>query len=447
MRPLLVAALLSCVAAGPAAPQDVPTLLTLEDALRIARQRNPAHLRVRNDADVTAVAERAAWSQFLPTLSASIGTGFTSFRTITGENDFGQPVELPDPIDFRRSEASQSITAGFTLFDGLSRVNDVRAARAESRAVAARVAASEQELVAEVSRRYYAALQARQRIALEERLLASARERLETTEQQLRVARTHPEDVLGAQLDVARQELTVDQAHGAARKADLDLRQAMGVEDDVAFELAEDLPLVFDPSLLDEDALVARALEAAPRLLELAASVAAAEHRAASTRSARWPEIVASMRFSRGMSLSSNEALFEMNPRNRSLSVGISAQVPLFDRFQVSRQIAQANAAAEDAREALREERLRVERDVRAALVDLRNAYRSLQLAERAAELARQRVELGQEKFRLGAISFTDLQRFIDDAAREERAAVDARFAVINALIAVERHVGGTVRP
>ena len=59
MRPLLVAALLSCVAAGPAAPQDVPTLLTLEDALRIARQRNPAHLRVRNDADVTAVAERA----------------------------------------------------------------------------------------------------------------------------------------------------------------------------------------------------------------------------------------------------------------------------------------------------------------------------------------------------------------------------------------------------
>ncbi|HEX7090444.1 MAG TPA: TolC family protein [Longimicrobiales bacterium] len=447
MRPLLVAALLSCVAAGPAAPQDAPTRLTLEDALRIARQRNPAHLRVQNDADVTAVAERAAWSQFLPTLSASFGTGFTSSRTITGENDFGQPVELPDPIDFRRSSASQSISAGFTLFDGLSRVNGVRAAQAESRAVAARVAASEQELVAEVSRRYYAALQARRRIALEERLLASARERLEITEQLLRVARTHPEDVLGAQLDVARQELAVDQAHGAARKADLDLRQTMGVEEDVAFELADDVPPTFDPALLDEDALVARALEAAPRLRELAASAAAADHRAASARWTRWPEIVVSASFSRGMSLSSNEALFEMNPRNRSLSLGISAQVPLFDRFQVSRQIAQANAAAEDAREALREERLRVERDVRASLVDLRNAYRSLQLAERSAELARQRVELGQEKFRLGAISFTDLQRFIDDAAREERAAVDARFALINALIALERHVGGTVRP
>ncbi|HEY8468928.1 MAG TPA: TolC family protein [Longimicrobiales bacterium] len=447
MRRLLVAALLSCVAGGPAAAQDVPPVLTLEDALRIARQRNPSHLRVRNDADVTAVAERAAWSQFLPSVSASFGTGLTTSRTITGENDFGQAVELPEPIDYRRTSASQSIGASLTLFDAMRRVNEVRAARAESRAVAARIAGSEQELVAEVSRRYYAALQARRRIALEERLLASARERLEITEQQLRVARTHPEDVLGAQLDVARQELALDQARGAARKADLDLGQVMGLEEDIAFELADDLPPVFDPALLDEEALVARALETAPRLVELAASAAAAEHHAASARSARWPTLSVSASFSRGMSLSSNDALFELNPRNRSFSVQLGAQIPLFDRFQVSRQIAQANATADDAREALREERLRVERDVRAALVDLRNAYRSLQLAERSAELARQRVELGQEKFRLGAISFTDLQRFIDDVAREERAAVDARFALINALIAVERHVGGTVRP
>jgi len=84
---------------------------------------------------------------------------------------------------------------------------------------------------------------------------------------------------------------------------------------------------------------------------------------------------------------------------------------------------------------------------VRAALVDLRNAYRSLELAERSAEFARQRVELAQEKFRLGSLSFADLQRFIDDAAREERAAIDARFAWINAVIALEQHVGERVRP
>src|SRR5690606_26431030 len=123
-----------------------------------------------------------------------------SSRTVTGEDDFGQPVELPNPIDFRRSSASQSISAGLTLFDGLSRVNSLRAARADSRAVAARISASEQRLIADVSQRYYLALRARRRIALEEQLLASARERLEMTEEQLRVVGTHPEDVLGAQV-------------------------------------------------------------------------------------------------------------------------------------------------------------------------------------------------------------------------------------------------------
>ncbi|MFO7260470.1 MAG: TolC family protein [bacterium] len=447
MRTAIVLTILFATGAAHAVAQEVPRQLTLDDAIRIALQRNPAHRRVVNDEDVTAVAERAAWSQFLPNVSASASTGITRSRTVTGQDDFGQPIALRDPIDYRTSSANQTISASLTLFDGLSRVGSLRAARAESRAAAARIAASRNALIADVSRRYYTALQARQRIALEEQLLASARERLEMTVQQLRVARTHPEDVLGAQVDVARQELALEQARGNARKAELDLLQAMGIDDPVEIDPADDLPPPFDPDVLDEEALVARALEAAPRLLELAATAAAAGHAAGAVWWSRWPQVSLQASFSRAMYLQSDEALFELNPRNRTFSLGISAQVPLFSRFQVSQQIAQANAAAEDAREALREERLRVERDVRAALVDLRNAYRSLELAERSAEFARQRVELAQEKFRLGSLSFADLQRFIDDAAREERAAIDARFAWINAVIALEQHVGERVRP
>src|SRR5690606_7583258 len=249
----------------------------------------------------------AAWSQFLPNVSASLTTGISRSRFVSGEDDFGRPI----PEDVHRSRADQSVSANVTLFDGLSRVNSLRAARAESRAVAARIAASRNALVADVSRRYYAALQARQRIALEEQLLESARERLETTEQQLRVARTHPEDVLGAQVDVARQELALEQAHGNARKADLDLPQTRGVEQPVDFDLADALPARFDPASLDEDALVARALRAAPRVLELTASAAAAEHTAGAARWSRWPQISLQGSFSRGMNLGSNEALFE----------------------------------------------------------------------------------------------------------------------------------------
>src|SRR5690606_38928566 len=155
MRTAIVLTILFATGAAHAVAQEVPRQLTLDDAIRIALQRNPAHRRVANDEDVTAVAERAAWSQFLPNVSASAGTGTTRSRPVTGQDDFGQPIALRDPIDYRTSSANQTISASLTLFDGLSRVGSLRAARAESRAAAARIAASRNALIADVSRRYY----------------------------------------------------------------------------------------------------------------------------------------------------------------------------------------------------------------------------------------------------------------------------------------------------
>lgn len=56
--------------AARAAAQEVPARLTLEDALRIAQQRNPAYRQALNDVDVAAAEERAGWGEFLPTFDA-----------------------------------------------------------------------------------------------------------------------------------------------------------------------------------------------------------------------------------------------------------------------------------------------------------------------------------------------------------------------------------------
>src|SRR5690606_8388414 len=150
-------------AAAPVAAQEVPRKLTLDDAIRIALQRNPAHRRVLNDEDVTAVGEREAWSQFLPNVSANLSTGVSNSRFVSGADDCGRPIAEYVHLSW----ANQSTSTIITFCDGLSRVSSVRAQRAESRAVAARIAGSRNALIADVSRLYYAALQARKRIALE----------------------------------------------------------------------------------------------------------------------------------------------------------------------------------------------------------------------------------------------------------------------------------------
>jgi outer membrane protein len=444
-------ALLALMAAqGPAAAQEIPQRLTLDDALRLARERNPSYRRAQVQADATGADVRAGWGAFLPSVSAGLSFSGATFTRVTGEDDFGQPRELPDPITFQSSSASQSVGGQLTLFDGFQNLNNLRAAREGSRAAEARLDAEALRVQADVSRRFYEALRARQRATIERQLLAAREEELEATRRLFQVAGRTQVDVLGAEIEVARQEQLLEQARGDARKEVLGLAEAVGVTAEEAPEvpeLAGEFPAPFDPVALDQDSLVSRALTSHPRVVAAGAAAAQAGSVASAARGQRWPTLTAAASFSRGITLSSYEALFELNPRNRSVGFNLSLEVPLFTRFRTSQAIAQAAAQERTAQEDLRLERLALEREVRSALIDLGNAFRTVQLAERSAELGRRRAEMAREQYRLATIDFTALQQVVRGAADEERAALAARAEFARALVTAEELVGAPLRP
>lgn len=428
---------------GAAAAQQVPARLTLDDALAIARERNPDYVQAANSARAQGAQVRAGWGGFLPTLSAQLQFQGATSTTVTGQDDFGRPVELPTPVDFQRSSASQSINAAVTLFDGLGNLNSLRAARATADATDAARAVTLNQVEAEVTRRFYEALRTERLIVLEERLLTSAREQLSNTQRLFRAAAATQEDVLGAEADVANQEMQLERARGDARKARLSVRQQLGITEPVAFTVEGDLPAVEDPRALDADSLVNAALALHPRITQLDASAHAAHMRASAARGSRWPRITLSAGYSRSVSLSSYEALFEFNPQNRGFGFGMTLDLPLFTGFETSARVAQASLEARNADEALRGGQLAVEREVRAAFIDVQNAHRALELAERSAELSRERLRLSRERYAIGAIDFSTLQLLIDRAAQEERQLLNARFQYAQAVVTLDEQVGG----
>lgn len=440
---LAAAGLVLAVCAAPVTAQQ----LTLAEAVRIARENNPAFRRAQNDALVADAAVRGSYGALLPAVNARLDfSGYSSSR-VTGEDDFGRPVELPQAVDFKGSSAQQGVSLNMTLFDGGANLREIGAARAASDAVAARIRAEAARLTGDVTRQYYAALRAAQLIAVEKQLLASAQERLERTERLLSVAGSSPVDVLGARAEVASQEQQINRAETEARRQALALKEIMGLPGDVDFQLASGLPDVVDPAQIPAAALLANALHANPHVLEADAAARAAQKRAGAASAARLPTIAVNAGYGRSMSLSSYDALWELNPQNRGFNFGINASVPLFNRFQTSYNIAQAHAAADDAREESRAARLRLERQVRAALLDLQSAHTQLRLAERKAQLSRERLELAQEQYRSGAMSFTELQNVIDRTAAAERDVVDARFNYASARVYVEEYTGTPLTP
>jgi outer membrane protein TolC len=443
-RILTLAFVVSAVA--PVRAQELPPRLTLDDALRLARSYNPQYRQALNDLGVADAQQKQALGALLPTLSANLGFSGSNLRTLTGKSNYDEIIVRDDYVRAVSSNASQGLSLSMTLFDGGANLNRLREGRANARALEARVDTRTVQMKADVSARFYAALQAQHAVRVEANLLKSARAQFEMTRRRFEVGSARREDVLGAEAQLAGQEQRALQAEGQARKARLQLISQIGVQNEPDFELADELAPAFDPANLDADALVATALASSPRVREQQATLAARERSASAARGVRWPTITGSMSFSRSVGRPEYGAFFDLNPPNRSLFFQIGASLPLFNGFRTSYNVASADAQLANTREQLRSDKLALETEVRSALIDLNNAYRSLKHAERSLALSQERLELTEERYRVGgAVSFVELQNVIDGAARAEREAIDARFAFVNALISLEAKVGKEV--
>lgn len=439
------AGVLFVLLAGPLAAQErvpVPARLTLEDAIAIARERSPDLAQARNSLSAQGAQVTAGFGAFLPTLGAQLNFSGSDTRTASGLDDFGQPIE--GSRTFQSSSSNQSVYTSLTLFNGFRNLKSYSAARASYTAADEARIAVETRVDAETTRRFHDAVRTGQLIALEERLLVSAREQRDNTARLFRAASATQEDLLGAEADVASQELQLARTRGDAEKALLAVREQLGLAEPVAFEVDGDLPSAWDPAAIDADSLVALALGSHPDIARLEAAANAAGLRAGAARGDYWPTI----RLGASLSRSVYDALFDLNPNdNRTLGFSVTFDWPLFQGFQTRAQVSQASADALNAEEALRAGKLAREREVRAALIDLQNAYRGVALAERAAELSNERLRLSRERYAIGGIDFATLQILIDRAAQEERQVINARYAFAASQATLDERVGRPVRP
>ncbi len=419
--------------------REVPRFLTLQDALALARQRNPAFRRAVAQADATGADVRAAAGGFLPNLTASLQFQASRSTVATGQDDFGGNIELPESRTIERSASSQGLSSQLTLFDGFQNLNGLKSAKAGAQAAQWGLDAQAIVLDGAVKRRFYEVISWQRRIAIEERLLLARSDEPLATDRLFRVAAREQVDLLGAQIEVARQEQSLESARGEERKALLALAETIGLAEGADFQVVGDFPDVFDPGMLDTAAVVEHVLQWNPRLQQAAASAAQAGYAADRARGLRWPTITASASLSRNVGQDGYGGMFQLNAQDHSFGIGFAVSLPLFTRFSTSQAIAQADANRVVESEALRE--------ARSALIDVQNSRRQLELAERTAELGRQRLAMAQEQYQLGSRSFTELQQIVNTSANDERSALAARLNYVNSVIALEELVGGPLRP
>jgi outer membrane protein len=492
MRTLVLA--LAVVAAAPSiraqsAPAPTSALLTLDDAITLARRNNPVYLSQSSARRTADAAIRSAKGALLPSADAS----FSSRYQQAGQQVFsGQSF----------SNSSPTLQSGYNL--GLNyRINKStfltpKAAVANREAVEADINGSGELLRSNVTTQYLSVLQAQARSALQDTLVKTAQGQLDLAQAKVAVGS-------GTSLDIRRAEVALGQSQVALLRErnnveieKLRLYQLMGVEQPDSVQLTTDFPIAAPnfnlASLLDD------ARRANPAIVALRARDRSADLNVRVAKSAYTPTLALStgvggnsyqytnsdylVGLAQSQVLGAQASCFQQDsirvavgfassncnaPRyqfttaqadairaqnsqfpfsfNRS-PVALSAQlsIPIFDNFGREERVQQAQVAKEDAVYNVRAKDLAMTADVTQAYRTLQTAVQTVALQEQNASKAKEELSFAEERYKVGASTFLDV---VTSRGSYEQALIDRVNAVYDyhkAFAALENAVGHPLR-
>ena len=403
--------------------------LTLDEAVKLALERNERALATREDVRAADARVARARSFFLPTITT---TGIYQRRAYEVKRLVGDT----EVVIQRFNGLSNTIGLNLTLFDPRS-LAGLSAVRAQRNAEVAAATESRRQLAFEVSQAFLATLGTAQVQEASNRRLAFARQSLDAAQARYAAGLTSINDVTRAELEYATAEVGVTQVKGQMETSILQLGYLLDAPDAVRGRLVvpEFLIEAASAEAANSEGLVEEALA---RRLDVGSLrwLAASQRTLAKVPMLGWlPSLSAS-----GLYRITNEASF--NNRTWNWNVGATLSWTLFDglaRFSDQRERkALAKLADLDVQAATR----RVDVEVREALVSLENQRASLKQASVAQDVAKKNAAETAELYRQGLASALEVADANVSLFEAEVALVRERYGLGVAFLNLEAALG-----
>jgi outer membrane protein len=494
MRILSFAALVLVAVAPVVQAQDAATrpasgaLLTLDEAISLARRNNPVYLSQASNRRTADAAVRSARGALLPSADASFGTRY---------QQGGQQVF--NGLSFSNSSDAVQSSYGLNLNYRVNSATFVtpKAAMANRDAVEADIHGSSEQLRAAVTQQYLSVLQAQARSALQDTLVKTAETQLELAQAKLAVGS-------GTSLDIRRAEVALGQAQVALLTArnnveveKLRLFQQLGVSQPADVQLTTDFPV--NPPTFSVDTLLELARRQNPAIVALRARERAAGLNVRVAKAAYTPTLNLntgwggnsyqytdsdylvdqarggvmnqlssclsqdSLRTRVGLptqncnsrfvftdaqaaAIRSSNSQFPFKFERSPLSLTASLSLPVFDNFNREERVQRAAVERDAAVYNVKAKDLAMTADVTQAYLTLRTAAQTVALQEQNATKAKEELAFAEERYKVGASTFLDV---VTSRGTYEQALIDRVNAVYDyhkAFAALENAVGRPLR-
>ena len=400
--------------------QQERSYLTLQQAVKIALETNPARKTALGDTHAAAAQIKTAQSYLLPQVSFS--------ETATRGNDpvyvFGSRLRQQrfTAADFSLNALNRPLPVGnfatrlegkWNLFNSFATWHELSQARFMDEAAAHQLDRAEQEIVFRVIDSYHLALLSAKEMEVAEQSAKTAQAIVDRSQSRFESGLVVESDLLTAKVRLASRQQELIRARNAHELALAQLNTSLGVPMESTFELTQSLTerALSIPALQDLDA---QALAKRPDLKRIEAEHAGQKQGVAMAKAAFGPQVNAFA----GWELD-NPTLLAGGGGNNWVG-GIELKLDLFNGGSRRAELQRQKALEEkvNAMQQLAADSVRLE--VRRAYYDVDATRQQIEVARASIAQAQDSLRINQDRYESGLITITDLLG-AEDAVRRSQ--------------------------
>jgi len=371
-------------------------LLSPEDAVATALENNYTIRIARLDQSVLENNVAPGNAGFLPQVDLSAGQN-SSITNARQEYLSGQ-------LNERNSARSKAVTAGaslnWTIFNGFRMFNAYARLKQELKSGEIRTRLQVENTIAGVLSAYYNIVQLKQKTTVLEKAVRLGEERVDIAREKLMLGAGSRLGMLQAEVDLNTDKSSLLDLNEQISEASIALNQLMARDAAQKFAVEDTFNLM---PLTDYNVLKAKMEQSNPELLLTNLDIEQAMYNLKDIRGRRSPML--GLNFGYNFNDQSSESGFLKTSRTSGINYGISANMSLFDGFNLNRQQQNARIGIESAE-------LRYQAYLDQLRADLLSAYTAYTSKLQMVTLEKQNLktalisfEIAGERYRLGELS------------------------------------------
>jgi outer membrane protein len=385
--------------------------LTLNEAIKIALQRNPNLIKGMNSLEYSKSSVKSAYGDLLPNLSAS---GSWSWDKVVDEGGeqvsyLGETVTTPATETDTRNY-SLSVGGSVTLFDGLS--NYARISQAENDLESSEFSLDKlrQDIVYSTTLYYNAVVSSEELVKVREDNVKFNEKLLETIRERNKLGSIPIADVYTQQVSVGNAQLLLIQAQNSFETSKnnflnylaLDIFEEYTLVDPYKNEVeSEDESFLKDHSNIES--LVAEALENRLDYKSQLLEVKSADKSRTIAFSGMLPSLTG--RYGYGTSGTKPGSLFERDV----YSAGLTLSLPIFSNWNTEENMQLAEVSYKNAQEDLASLERTIKIEVKESYLNLVAAIKQLEVTNSNVIAARENRRVNNERYNLGSGTILDV--------------------------------------